>query len=55
MGMRELHVCPPDDPIEHECLGDECVCGPDMKFPEGGGVVVVHHSLDGREFHEEGK
>lgn len=46
-----LHVLPVNDLIEHEDEGDECVCGPDVTFVEGG-KVITHHSLDGREGHE---
>jgi hypothetical protein len=45
--MTELDVTPVGDLIEHD-LSDDCVCGPDVNFVEGG-TVVVHHSLDGRE------
>lgn len=49
--MSVVHVLPVDDLIEHEDIGDECVCGPDVAFVTGG-QVVTHHSLDGREEHE---
>ena len=56
------HVVPMDDLIEHE-NSRLCVCGPtEVVAPiyvevgptveEGGCVVWVHHSLDGREFSE---
>jgi hypothetical protein len=44
---RELHVTPTSDQIEHT-LDDACPCGPRTEFVDGG-VVVTHHSLDGRE------
>lgn len=50
--MSTQHVIPVKDLIEHEDVGDECPCGPTVEFVEGG-KVVVHHSLDGREAHEE--
>jgi hypothetical protein len=46
------HVIPINDLIEHDRTGGvlcDCVCGPDVEFVEGGGIVVIHHSLDGRE------
>jgi hypothetical protein len=43
-----IHVLPRNDLIEHERPGDDCVCGPDVKFAEDGIVVIVHHALDGR-------
>ena len=46
-----VHVLPINDLIEHEDVGDSCVCGPDVEFVSGG-QVIVHHSLDGREEHE---
>ncbi|WP_166435998.1 hypothetical protein [Cellulomonas shaoxiangyii] len=49
--MAEVHVTPVADLIEHEEHGDGCPCGPDAIF-EPGGVVMVHHSLDGREARE---
>lgn len=51
------HVLPSDDIIEHE-VSHECVCGPlidtgeDENGPYPDGPVIVHHSLDGREFKE---
>jgi hypothetical protein len=48
-----IHVVPVDDLIEHDTdSDDECVCGPDFEFVEGG-AVVTHHSLDNREAAEE--
>jgi hypothetical protein len=49
--MGTLHVLPIDDAIQHE-ESDDCVCGPETEFVEGG-RVVVHHSLDGRELDED--
>lgn len=50
------HVHPIDDLIEHELIED-CVCGPETQPVErdDGSIawMVVHHSLDGRELHEE--
>ena len=45
--MNAEHVVPTDDLIAHG-TDDECPCGPTPKFSDGG-VVMVHHSLDGRE------
>lgn len=49
--MDDFHVYPVGDLIWHELEGDECPCGPDTKFVDGGSVVV-HNSLDGREQNE---
>lgn len=50
------HVIPRNDWVEHEF--EDCVCGPDARpkpRPDGAmGFVVVHHSLDGREYEEKG-
>ncbi len=50
MAPSVMHVVPKGDLIEHE-LSDDCVCLPDPRFTEGG-LVLVHHSLDGREAQE---
>jgi len=53
--MGAVHTYPPDDIIQHEISGGalcDCICGPDVVYHEGGGVQVIHHSLDGREFHD---
>lgn len=47
----ELHVVPVNDLVGHED-GEDCVCGPDTTFVEGG-KVITHHSLDGREEREQ--
>lgn len=46
----QFHVIPKADYIEHE-ENQECVCGPKIE-DHGDKVLVVHHSLDGREFRE---
>lgn len=43
--MSEVHVLPVGDQVAHEW--EDCPCGPDWQFRPGG-VVVVHHALDGR-------
>lgn len=54
-----VHVAPVDDLIEHDTTTDEadCVCGPGTKpVPRQDGSIgwlIVHRSLDGREFHEQ--
>ena len=47
-----LHVVPVEDAggFQHD-LDEDCPCGPAFD-PESGGLVIVHHSLDGREFTE---
>jgi hypothetical protein len=50
--VTAVHVEPVNDLVAHDCTGGtlcDCVCGPDVEFVEGGGVLVTHHSLDGRE------
>lgn len=53
---ESVHVFPVADVIEHDTDGGECLCGPTTEAVprEDGsfGWVVVHHSLDGREFGE---
>lgn len=49
--MSVVHVYPTADLIEHDTEGDECVCLPTPTFVPGG-VVIIHHSLDGRELTE---
>lgn len=55
--MSTVHVMPINDLIEHDGTGTDCPCGPTTEavFREDGsnGWMVVHHSLDGREHHEE--
>lgn len=54
-----FHDYPEDDLIEHEISGTDCVCGPDLEFYvcHNGCCVttlmVMHHSLDGRELEDE--
>lgn len=50
--MSVQHVYPVNDLIDHETDGDDCPCGPTVEFMEGGGQVVIHHSLDNREAKE---
>ena len=55
--MATIHTIPLNDLIEHDTSGNEdCICGPRVEavFREDGsnGWVVLHHSLDGREFRE---
>lgn len=50
------HVYPSGDTIEHETDGAECLCGPQtevVRRDDGSvGWVILHHSMDGREFSE---
>lgn len=46
--MNVQHVVPVGDVVDHDRSTDDCVCGPDIEFVDGG-YIVVHHSLDGRE------
>jgi hypothetical protein len=53
--MSVVHVTPVNDAVVHDTTGGalcDCVCGPDVEFVEDGGVLVSHHSLDGRELLE---
>lgn len=50
-GPEEVHLVPKADLIEHT-ENDECVCGPDVQYLEGGGKIITHASLDGRELTE---
>lgn len=47
-----VHVYPPDDLVEHNLDGDDCVCGtrdePVRRADGSVGWVVVHQALDGR-------
>lgn len=49
---NEMHVVPDRDIVDHE--PDDCMCGPrtePMQREDGSyGWMVVHSSLDGREF-----
>lgn len=51
-----VHTMPVNDLVEHDTSPD-CVCGPDCEPVERAdgsfGWLYVHHSLDGREAHEE--
>ena len=43
----QIHVIPRADYIEHD-EDTECICGPKVEETSNQ-VLVVHHSLDGRE------
>ena len=43
------HVFPLNDVVEHDTSGGDCICDPRI---EEGGLIVIHHSLDGREQRE---
>lgn len=49
------HVYPLNDLVAHEMSAD-CLCGPKLVADDIGEywprLIVVHHSLDGRENHE---
>lgn len=52
----DVHVTPVNDLIEHE-ISEDCPCGPSpdaVRRDDGsvGWVLLLHHSLDGREAHE---
>jgi hypothetical protein len=52
-----VHTYPSNDLIEHEVEGDDCPCGPTVEpVPREDGSFgwhILHHSLDGREAHEQ--
>ena len=54
--MSTVHVMPILDLIEHEDIGDGCLCGVTVEpvpADDGSmGWVIIHHSLDGRELRE---
>ncbi|AMS06462.1 hypothetical protein DUY81_13975 [Acidipropionibacterium acidipropionici] len=53
--MTTLHVLPVDDLIDHTD-SEDCICGPTIESiqHDDGTIdwVITHHSLDGRETHE---
>lgn len=55
--MRTVHVHPIGDLVAHDLDGGECICGPTTEavFRDDGsnGWLITHHSLDGREAHEQ--
>lgn len=55
--MSTVHVLPVNDLMGHVEIDDECPCGPDVEavFRDDGtnGWLIIHHSLDGRERHED--
>lgn len=45
-----VHVWPDGpDYVAHDLDGAACICGPFLEEQANGWVMVVHHSLDGRE------
>ncbi len=48
----DIHVVPIDDLREHDDVGHGCWCAPRIEY-NGEDIVVVHHSMDGRELVEE--
>lgn len=57
--MSTVHVYPNDDAVEHFTDGSDCLCDPDIEVVTSSagnvGLLVIHHSLDGREFGERGE
>lgn len=61
-GIREQHVLPVADLVDHDA-SEHCVCRPSTEIVVEPGIVgtvdgpdgwiFVHHSLDGRELHEQ--
>lgn len=53
--MKDYHVVPDDDLIDHSTAEDSCVCGPKVEIvptPKGDTHIYIHASLDGRELVE---
>ncbi|MBP2341109.1 hypothetical protein JOF41_007363 [Saccharothrix coeruleofusca] len=53
---HDTQVLPLHDAIQHS-MDDDCLCGPHSETvprADGKGTnwLVIHHSLDGREYHE---
>jgi len=48
----DIHVMPINDLLPHY-EREDCHCDPEIKV-EGGKLVIVHNSFDGREFSEPG-
>lgn len=46
--VEDLHVFPVDDLLPHSTDSKECMCDPEI-IVEGGVLVVIHNSYDGRE------
>lgn len=57
--MTLPHAVPLNDAIKHDVQSGDCPCGPRAQPSTRGdgtvGLVVVHHSLDGREVHAPGQ
>lgn len=47
-----VHCYPLNDLQPHATDGLPCPCGPTKETVEGGGVVMIHNSFDGREILE---
>lgn len=50
LDLKQVHVVPCDDDIDHDTTSLDCICGPEVVFYER--PLVTHASLDGRETHE---
>ena len=44
----DIHVSPIDDLLPHDCTSPNCMCDPKV-IVEGGKLVYIHNSYDGRE------
>jgi hypothetical protein len=54
--LSRVHVLPVNDLIDHDDVGDDCVCGPAVEHvpsDTGDGWLITHNSLDGREKDEQ--
>ncbi len=54
--VNSVHCVPINDLVEHNTDNDDCICGPTTEPVERSdgsfGLIVIHHSLDGREKNE---
>lgn len=50
---QTVHTFPVRDVVDHNTESDDCICGPDIIYVGNGGKQVIHHSMDGREHHED--
>lgn len=48
MSKEDVHVFPLDDILPHNTDDSECMCDPEI-LVEGGALIIVHNSYDGRE------
>lgn len=47
--LAQVHVTPDGDSFNHDLESYDCFCGPIIGMLDAYEMLVVHHSLDGRE------